>query len=271
MPGVRGVSRLRRQKTQVRSTLTAEFVKAGRELIEKALQYDPKSPEIHPFLRFLSQERVVAQVNDGRRGKKTTAPALRDRWEPHSNYIRDLVDHIRHERVNESFPKRAEPEISAALSGDATPSQLVRGIGRMLLIQVFDNQYFRLRLVTLAALGAPKYRDSAEEESAVAFYEEIDKLWEPLFDRYFEKYGLKLRFDVSMNDLVQMATAFGEGLALRELADPTKPGSPEREKRIKLHGDGLLGFVLGMIEPDGARSVSIDKAIDATVDGAGPA
>jgi hypothetical protein len=267
MPELRGVSRLKRQQTQVKSPLTAEFVKAGRKLIEEALQHDPESPKSHPFLGFLSQKRVVAQANDGRRGKKATAPALRDRWEPHSNYVRDLVDHIRQERVKESFPVLAAEDIEEALASDVTPSQLVRGIAQLLLVNVFDNEYFRLRMVTLAALGAPKYRDSAEEESAVAFYREIDALWEPLFERYFEKYGLKLRVGVEMNDLVQMATAFGEGLALRELADPTSPDAPERKERIKLHSDGLLAFVLAFAEPRDAASVSIDKAVDGMAEG----
>ena len=259
MPKLRGVTRLKRQKTQVEDPLTAEFVKAGRELIEDALQHDPASPKSHPFLRLLSQERVVAKVNE-KRSKKTTGSALRDRWEPHSNYIRDLVDHIRKGRVKESFPVRAAEDISKALDSDAKPSQLVRAIARMLLISVFDNEYFRLRLVTLAALGAPKYRDSAEEESAVAFYREIDALWEPLFNQYFEKYGLKLRVGVDMNELVQMGTAFGEGLALRELADPTS--GPEREDRINLHASGLLAFVYALTEPLDAKSISIDKAVD---------
>lgn len=266
-PKLPGVTRLRKQDEQIDDPLTEEFVKAGRELIEDALEHDPASQKSHPFLGFVSQRHVVDQVNGKRSGERISPMVLRGRWDPHSNYVRDLVDHIRKERVNESFPVRAEPEISAALESDATPSQLVRAIGQMLLVQVFDNQYFRLRMVTLAALGAPKYRDSAEEESAAAFYGEIDKLWEPLFERFFAKYDLELRVGVHMDDLVQMGTAFGEGLALRELADPTVSGSPERKKRIKLHGDGLLGFVLAMTQPRDRKSISIDKSVDQMTQG----
>ena len=262
VPELEGVTRLERSDSQIGDPLTAEFVQAGREMIEEALQHDPQSNAPHPFLAYLSQKKVVGRVNgNGRRSTTTTVGALRDRWQPHSNYVRDLVDHIRKARVKESFPVRAAKDIRAALASDDKRSQLVRAIGRKLLVNVFDNDYFRLRLATLAALGAPKYRDLAEEESAVAFYREVDAAWEPLFQAYFDKYGLELRAGIHLNELVQMATAFGEGLALRELADPT--GGKEREDRIRLYGNGLLALVLALTQPVGKRSMSIDRQVDA--------
>lgn len=254
-----GISRLRRPATQLKQPLTREFVEAGLELIEEALQHDPETEGSHPFLSWISQGKVVAKL-DGRAGVEATEGALRDRWEYQSHYVRDLVDHIRMRRSQLSFPVRAAKEIKKALESSSTPSQVVRSISQQLLTSVFDNEYFRLRLVALAALGAPQYREPAEEKSAIALYRDVDKRWEPFFEEYFEKYDLKLRAGIKANDLVQMATAFGEGIALRELAEPT--AGAERNDRIRLHANGLLAFVFALTEPKGSKSMSINKAVD---------
>lgn len=260
-----GISRLRRPSTQVDDPLTREYIHAGLDLIEEALNYDPEAMRGgHPFLAWISQRKVVEVANErGNLGGRASSASLRDRWEPHAEFLWDLIDHIRARRPGRSFPERARAKIRALLLVRKPPQAIVRELGRDLQGGIFENEFFRLQLLGLAVAGTPRFRESAEMPDVSGLYEEIDARWLSIVEGFLDKYELVCRPGIKPEDLVQLGTALAEGLALRELADPTK--STRRTARLRLHSTGLLAFLFALTVPASStdHSISIDQAVDA--------
>jgi hypothetical protein len=256
-----GITRLRRPEGQLNHPLTAEYVHAGKEVINEVLEERPDKEKVHPFLYgVVPQQKLVDRVNE--RGKlSASVGSLRDRWDRQGHYVHDLIDHIRLSRVGRSFPVRAADEIEESLKSDLKPSQLVREIGREVENGVFENEFFRLQLLTLAALGPPESRDPQEETTALHLFKEVDGGWRPNFEAFFGKYGLRLRRGVQMKHLIEMATAVTEGFALRELADPTE--GAKRETRLEVHATALLALLASLTVPEAEDPIRVDEVIDA--------
>jgi hypothetical protein len=261
-----GLRRLRRPDTQRQDPLTREYIAAGLDLIQEALNYDPtESSDGHPFLAWISQRRVVEVANTGGRiGGRATLASLRDRWEPHGNYLWDLVDHVRARRPSRSLPVRARDLIQGLLMANESAPAVVRRVGRKLMEGVFENPFFRLQLLALAVVGSAKFRGSPEAGEIAGFYDEIDERWDAIVQGFLAKYSLEPRVGVKERDLIQLGAALADGIALRELADPTR--AAEREERLRLHSTGLLALLLSLTVPSGSPSVSIDKAVTAMVE-----
>lgn len=115
--------------------------------------------------------------------------------------------------------------------------------------------------MTLAALGPPESRDAQEESTALHLFKEVDGGWRPNFAAFLSKYGLRLRRGLKMEHLIEMATAITEGLALRELADPTT--GAKRETRLEVHATALLALLASLTVPVGDDPIRVDEVIDA--------
>lgn len=238
--------------------LTREYLEAGVDLIASALDHDP-AEGVHPFLGWLSQ-RTVIDATTARGFLAGAKGTLRDRWQPHSNYLTDLVLWIRHRRPDRSFPSRERTKVAAAFESQATISQVIRGLSRGVQIGIFANPLFRLQLLALAVLGSPKYREEQGgfENGAPEIYEEIDKRWLPLVHAFLSAREVELRRGVEEGDLIEILTAVGEGLALRELADPT--ADSKRERRLRLQGTTALALILACMDP--GDGLTLDAAVD---------
>jgi hypothetical protein len=237
--------------------LTREYLEAGVRLIADALDHDPEQG-VHPFLSWLSQRAVVESVN-ARGNLRGGLGTLRDRWQPHANYLQDLVSWIRYQRPERSFPAREAERIEAAFESHATVSQIIRGLSREVQRGVIQNPLFRLQLLALSVLGSPKYRASTEyRRGAPEIYEEIDKRWLPLVHNFLLAQEAELRRGLDELDLVEMLTAVGEGIALRELADPSS--GAKRESRLRLQGTAALALILACL--DRGDGLTLDEAVD---------
>ena len=237
--------------------LTREYLEAGVDLIAAALDHDPEQG-VHPFLGWLSQRAVVEAVTA--RGYLGGAlGTLRDRWQPHANYLGDLVLWIRHRRPDRSFPTREAGRITAAFEGHASVSQIIRGLSREVQKGIVANPLFRLQLLALSVLGSPNYRASDNyERGAPEIYEEIDKRWLPLVHTFLSNREVELRRGIEASDLVEILTAVGEGLALRELADPST--GAKRDRRLSLQGTAALSLIVACLDP--GDGLSLDEAVD---------
>jgi hypothetical protein len=265
---VDGVTRLNRQETQGDDPLTREYVNAGLVLVEEALDHGPAAGvDGHPFLSWISQRKVVDAVNKhGQTPTPATVASLRDRWQPHGNYLWDLIDHIRARRPSRSFPERARDLIKAYLASRSSPAAVVREFGRGLQEGVFDNEFLRIQLLGLAVVGSSKSASVRTIGSVSDIYTEIDQRWMGIIDQFLHKYDLEYRVGVSQANVIQLGMALTEGFALRELADPTD--GPRREERLRLHSTGLLSLLFSLTVPEEEvdGNVSIDKAVNAMVE-----
>jgi hypothetical protein len=232
--------------------LTYEYLEAGVALIEAALNHDPHDG-VHPFLGWVSQ-RAVAEATSARGYLKGATGTLRDRWQPHSRYISDLILWIRTKRPEESFPTREASLIDAALQSHATVSQLIRGLSRAVQEGIIVNPRFRLQMLALAVLGSPNHRESEDDRvGAPEIYAEVDEQWLPIVHGYLREKRLELRPGIKETDLVEILTAVGEGLGLRELADPTS--GARRESRLRLQGTTALALLVACIDPGDGQSL----------------
>jgi hypothetical protein len=250
---LKGISR----PSLVHNDLTREYLDAGVELITDALDHDP-AEGTHPFLGWLSQRTLVDAVT-ARGYLRGALGSLRDHWEPYSNYVTDLLVWSRYVRTRRSrFPVREVRRIRAAFESNATISHLIRGLSREVQRGILTDELFRLQLVLLSVAGSPKYRESGALGDTAEIYAEIDRRWLPLVHRFLTSRRLSLRPGVDEVDLVEIVTAVGEGLALRELADPTS--GARRERRLRHQGTVILALLFACIDP--GDSAPLDEALD---------
>lgn len=265
-----GLSRLNRPATQQNDPLTEDYVNAGLSLVEEALNHDPDhNHEGHPFLTWISQRRVVETANQRSSPMRSaTVASLRDRWQPHGNYLWDLIDHIRARRPSRSFPERARETIRMLLLSRRSAPVIVRELGRDVQEGMFDNELFRIQLLGLAVVGGVNFQASSAMPKVSGIYDEIDERWMGIIDRFLEKFDLQYRVGVKQSDLIQLGTALTEGFALRELADPTS--GHRREERLRLHSTGLLSILYSLTLPRDVEesNQSIDKAVNSMIQGA---
>jgi hypothetical protein len=237
--------------------LTYEYLEAGVDLIAQALDHDPREG-VHPFLGWLSQ-RAVIDATAARGVLRGGVGTLRDRWEPHSRYLADLIEWIRYKRPDRSFTVREADFVSSALGSHATASQLIRGLSRAVQQGVFVNPLFRLQVLFVSVLGSPKYRASEEHKAgAPNIYVEVDKRWLEILGVFLDTNHLELRPGLHETDVIEILTAVGEGLALRELADPT--AGARRERRLRLQGTVALALLAACV--DRGDGLTLDALVD---------
>jgi hypothetical protein len=217
------------------SDLTVEYLEAGIDLIASALEHDSDAPETHPFLGWLSQGAVIKAMQG--RTYRGSLGSIRDRWEPHSLYLRDLITWLRFRRPERSSPARASSMIAGQLKMGIQPSQIIRAIANENAEGLFKNPLTRLQFLLIAVIGSPSPR---HRQMASSLYEEIDEKWLPVIRGFLERYSLSLRPGVSEQDLVEILAAVGEGLAVHELAGPS--AGEDRERRMSLLGTTTLVF-----------------------------
>ncbi len=227
--------------------LTYEYLEAGTRLIASTL-LEPRLQEgDHPFLRWLSRSSVIKEVGNGKLNGGDGS--FRYRWPTHADYVRDLVAYFKWRRLESVLPLREPSRIKDALKS-SKPSAAITSVAQMNLEGLFNNVFFPLQLVALAVVGS----SPRDPEASHDFYEEAAAQWTGIIEAFLERYQLTLRADVDIDDLVQILMSIGDGLALRELADPTK--GPERTKRLALQGTAATALLLAAVDGNDSRSLA---------------
>lgn len=240
-----------------------EALEAGADIIEQALDHDAASPELHPFLAFLSRGSVVRAIN-ARGNLRAEEHHLKYRWDPSTDYVKDLIAYLRFRRGTRSFPARLGLSIIALMQSVPSPALFVRSVAKDNQAQLYNNPLFRLQLLAAAMLGSPRSQVSAPD-----MYEQLERQWLPFFAAFFERHKRKMRPGVTTRDLVDILVAVGEGLALRELID--RSVEDEHQRRVNLQGTTALTLIFACTVPTDEESPqTLDQLVNHELIGATP-
>lgn len=204
-----------------------------------------------PLLQWLSRADVVNEVENRSTPTPPDAvhhssiPTMRDRWNPHGNYIADLLTYAlsAHHYLDATRIAMVE-SVDDLVQGD----DLVAAIHSTCYwdaIWQISNPAYRVQL-----LGILLANQDANIGSAVGeMYQAIGEKWKEVHRATLAAHGLELRRGISADDLAHMITAAAEGLALRALADPAERSVllDEREQ-TSMFGKMTLAIVAGCIQ-----------------------
>lgn len=223
---------------------TRSYLQAGLRLISDAVSakehVDSIDPISHPFVSWLSRNRVVKEMaNEPNPAlpSRGSVNGLRDRWDPHSDYITDLL-----------LVALTADNWSAAVSSGAgahlqslsdVPLQvLVHEIAYQDLVALRRAAGFRVQLLASAmAQNEPVVMDPLAR-----MYEQITRSWGPVYEAGLTHNGLKLRHGVSIEMLSDLCAALAEGLALRMIAT-TETHMMNPTARTSYLGIGVLAIL----------------------------
>lgn len=241
---------LDRGDTDATRGLTIAYLDAGVEIIRRGLDHNLNSHESHPVLRAVSRPAVIREVNAAIAATRSPTDkreagdgTFRDRWRLHRDYIGDLLVWIRRKNQRSDFPDLVAAQISAALDSASPPSKVLYNMGRANLESLFARTDFRLQLFLVAIGSSPENRSAMPD-----LYSHVDDRWLPFIQSALARYRLTLRPGVTEQDLLDILTAIGEGLALRELADPTS--GADRARRASLQSTAALALLLACVSED---------------------
>jgi hypothetical protein len=268
---LRGLKRrnpITRRSKQANDPVTAAYLYAAVQLIRRHLgpgairtpgdAEDPDSVE-RPLLSFLSQRAVAAEVKHNpppfhRVGSDRT---LRDRWEPHSHFIADL---LRFGLRPWHYPAAHQGEVADAKDEMLRGPDPVRGLHRLCywdLTRMLDTPMFRLELIAAAEAEG----DPVIGEAIAGRYRENNPLWKQFYEEFLKARRLRLRPGITLDECADLLAAVADGLTLRALADPAAPVI-DRTRRRCLLGTAALVFIAGCVErADSDGCLSLEEAV----------
>ena len=238
--------------------LTQEYLEAGLRLIGKQLRAEKPAEEpdeeefddqARPFFDWLSQNKVIDEVAHGEVGLHGSAGTLRDRWPFRSDFIEDLLTYslwVRHWAPHVEVAESAiEPLANAEDFVEAV--HLLAYYDLMLLS---ESTTYRLSLIAAATAE----RDTTARQAMGEMYHILHGTWRELYDRTLRTRGMRLRPDISIDDVAVLLSAMTEGLRLRMTSDPTTQ-IVDAERQRSLLGLGALALIAGCVDPGDGRPV----------------
>lgn len=233
-----------------RDPVTRMYLRAGLRLLEGEVRGSPTPDACEappPFLRWLSRARVAAETRNEPRGSRLprqgTEAGMRDRWEPHSDFIADLllVALTSGRRIAECG--EGQDCVGALASTEDLPEAL-QELCRRELSTLERSSGFRIRLLASAL------SDSAESvrEPLGSAYEATDARRSQACADALATQGTPLRPGFGPEILAILFTAMAEGLALRA-ASGTLSAGLDAAQRSGLLGLGVLALLAGSLDP----------------------
>jgi hypothetical protein len=215
---------------------TREFLDAGEELLHSGLARDPGEATSDaergkfraPFdelLAWVSRRRVVAQAaqaaHAGQKRDENGVPsesAYRYRWRTQSGYLRDLVIYaLRHRMASPEETQKAADALFSTAPLDAAIAKIAYDEVRSLN----EDKAFRLQMVFQATL--------AHDDHVAPALRRIDRTnvraWRAFYQQAIDHFGLRLRPDVTVDDLAYALQSAAEGVVFRSLL-PQKDNCP---------------------------------------------
>jgi hypothetical protein len=268
---LRGLKRrnpITRRNKHANDPVTASYLYAAIQLIQRHLgpgairrpgaAGDPDTVE-RPLLGFLSQRAVAAEVKHNpppfhRVGRVRT---LRDRWEPHSRFIADL---LRFGLWPWHYPAAHLHEAADAEDEMLHGPDPVRGLHRLCfwaLTRMLDTPIFRLGLIAAAEAEG----DPVIGEVISGRYRRNSPFWKQFYLEFLHTRGLRLRPGITLDECADLLAAVADGVAIRALADPASPVI-DRARRRCLLGTAALAVIAGCVErADSTGGVSLEDAV----------
>jgi hypothetical protein len=269
---LRGLKRrgLRFRARQANDPVTAAYLCAALRLIQRHLgpgasrvPADTEDPDsiARPLLSFLSQRAVAEEVahNPSPFPRVGSQRTMRDRWEPHSNFIADV---LRFCLRSWHYPAQHTDEVADAKDELIHGPDPVRGVHRLCywdLTRMLGTPAFRVGLIAAAAAEG----DPVISEAISGCHRENSTRWKQFHEEFLRARGLRIRAGVTLDDCVTLLAAVADGLVLRALADPAAP-VVDRARRRCLLGTAALAMMAGCLErADDGAGLSLEDTVRA--------
>lgn len=281
------VTRLRRttaasRRQAAQQAQTREFLAAGLRVIEREFALGANlsrdgDQTAAPFFAWLSRAKVAAEVDvtrlpdggkfelngdDGATKIAALEARLRGLWEPHRDYIADLLT-VALALEHWSAPAYMDADRVESLISGSSLTQAAHDIAFWDLEQILIRHVASFRLQLMATALAD--RDPELRESLLSTYKVVDGQWGDVYARVLSLRGLQLRSDFSLEMFTNSLTAIAEGLALRLMVEPEKASILNRESRTSLLGTLALILVAACTVSDTEDDRSLAQYLEDTI------
>jgi hypothetical protein len=226
------LSEVRHADMLANDSCTREFLQAGERLLHDVLVRDAEARPGRgrvPFdelLACVSRRQVVEEAEgawtgpDGKAGKPTES-AFRYRWSTQAGFLRDLAIYSLRSRLTSPGQSGKAASFLFGNDTDAGPGAFDEKVDQIAYDEVLNlknDKSFRLQMIFQAIL--------AHDDQVANALRRIDnahvEAWKDFYADAFGRLGLRLRPDVSFDDLAHALNAAGEGVVFRALLPETK-------------------------------------------------
>ena len=233
---------------------TRMYLQAGLRLLEQQVTAPREEPsgvddlrsQPHPFLAWLSRNRVAAEtLNEPEESglpRKGTQAGLRDRWEPHSDFIADVLA-VALTPDNWDQAVTDNDHLWTALQEQADFLGVIGEVSYLTLAAHEHAAGFRVQLLAAAMAG----RDETIRPSLEGLYGSIIEQRAAICEAALQSRGLRLRPGFSFALMGELLSALTEGLALRLIADGDAPVI-DHDRRECLLGLGTFALMAATVD-----------------------
>ncbi|MGB7962154.1 MAG: hypothetical protein WCF12_04215 [Propionicimonas sp.] len=233
---------------------TRMYLQAGLRLLEQQVTAPREEPpadddrhsQPHPFLTWLSRNRVAAETlnepEDSGLPRKGTQAGLRDRWEPHSDFLADVLA-VALTADNWGKAVTDNDTLWDALGEHPDFVRVVSEVAYLDLAALDRAAGFRIQLLAAAMAG----RDEVVRSSLRGLYQSIIQRRAAMYAAVFEARGLRLRPGFTFAQMSELLSALTEGLALRLVVDGDAPVI-DHGSRESLLGLGAFALMAATVD-----------------------
>jgi hypothetical protein len=258
------LSEVRHADMLANDSCTREFLQAGERLLHDVLVRDAEDRPGRgrvPFdelLACVSRRQVVDEAEgswtgpDGKAGKPTES-AFRYRWNTQAGFLRDLAIYSLRSRLTSPGQSGKAASFLFGNDTDAGPGAFDEKVDQIAYDEVLNlknDKAFRLQMIFQAIL--------AHDDQVANALRRIDnahvEAWKNFYADAFGRLGLRLRPDVSFDDLAHALHAAGEGVVFRALLPETSQVPPsarplDHHKPTSLLAKIAMAIIVAFTDP----------------------
>jgi len=258
------LSEVRHADVLANDPCTREFLQAGERLLHDVLLRDAEDTPGRarvPFdelLACVSRRQVVDEAEGswtgpGGKAGKLTESAFRYRWNTQAGFLRDLAIYSLRSRLTSPGQSGKAASFLFGNDRDAGPGAFDKKIDQIAYDEVLNlrnDKAFRLQMIFQAIL--------AHDDQVANALRRIDnahvEAWKNFYADAFGRLGLRLRPDVSFDDLSHALHAAGEGVVFRALLPATKQVPPsarplDHHKPTSLLAKIAMAIIVAFTDP----------------------
>jgi hypothetical protein len=249
------------RRWQANSRETAALLAAGMRLIDQ--HFGPGGPK-RVDSRFLllgplSRSRVAEEFTRNRDPFVRNGHGqglLKDRWDPHSDFIIDLLNFaLCREVYRPEYREQRKANIKELVYGPDF-ADAVHEVAHRHITEGLDLPQVRLSLALMAAADG----DYEVRRIISAVYADYLGSWKQLYGTVMRVRRLRLRKGLTLDDLANALSAANDGMTLRAIGDPGA-GVTDGEGR-SLMGSVALAVIYAFLEPDeDASGLTLEQAV----------
>jgi hypothetical protein len=264
------LSEVRHADVLANDPCTREFLQAGERLLHDILARDAEETPGRarvPFdelLACVSRRQVVDEAErswtgPGGKAGGPTESAFRYRWNTQAGFLRDLAIYSLRSRLASSGQSGNAASLLFGNETDAGISAFDEKIDQIAYHEVLNlknDKAFRLQVIFQAIL--------AHDDQVANALRRVDnahvEAWKNFYADAFGRLGLRLRPDVSWDDLAHALQAAGEGVVFRALLPETKQVPPsawplDHDKRTSLLAKIAMAIIVAFTDPGDGESL----------------